>query len=100
MFEEDKLYNKGNTKRSSSRDSEKFKRRNNRNQRTASKFVMPKDAIIDYKNFSLLQRYINDRGKIVPRRISGVTAKQQRLLTASIKRARFLALLTTGGVKK
>jgi len=43
---------------------------------------------------------LNDRGKIVPRRLSGITAKQQRELTSAIKVARYLALLTTGGVKK
>jgi len=61
---------------------------------------MAKDADIDYKNVALLQKYLNDRGKIVPRRISGVTAKKQRQLSLAIKRARFLGLLTTGGVKK
>jgi small subunit ribosomal protein S18 len=55
---------------------------------------------IDYKNFSLLQKFLNERGKIIPRRISGVTAKEQRQLVVAIKRARHLALLTTGGIKK
>jgi len=65
----------------------------------SQKYQLPKDAVIDYKNVSLLQKFINDRGKIVPRRISGVTANKQRQLSLAIKRARFLALLTTGGVK-
>jgi small subunit ribosomal protein S18 len=69
-------------------------------QRNTAKFQLPKDANIDYKNFTLLQKYLNDRGKIVPRRISGVSAKEQRQLTTAIKRARILALLTTGGYKK
>lgn len=51
---------------------------------------------IDYKNIPLLQKYLTERGRIVSRRISGVTAKQQRQLTTSIKRARFLGLLTSG----
>ena len=54
---------------------------------------MPKDADINYKNLGLLQKYINDRGKIVPRRVSGATAKQQRQLLLAIKRARFFGLL-------
>ncbi|MDY6803321.1 MAG: 30S ribosomal protein S18 [Cyanobacteriota bacterium] len=48
---------------------------------------------IDYKDVDLLRKYITERGKILPRRITGFTAKQQRDLTRSIKRARQLALL-------
>lgn len=48
---------------------------------------------IDYKDVDLLRKYITERGKILPRRITGLTAKQQRELTKSIKRARQLALL-------
>ena len=48
---------------------------------------------IDYKDTKLLQRYISERGKIVPSRITAVSAKKQRELATAIKRARFLALL-------
>ena len=48
---------------------------------------------IDYKDVRLLQRYISERGKIVPARITAVSAKKQRELAKAIKRARFLALL-------
>ncbi len=48
---------------------------------------------IDYKDTRLLQRYISERGKIVPARITAVGAKNQRALARAIKRARFLALL-------
>ncbi len=48
---------------------------------------------IDYKDVRLLQRYISERGKIVPSRITAVTAKKQRELAKAIKRARFLGLL-------
>lgn len=48
---------------------------------------------IDYKDVELLRRFITERGKILPRRVTGLTAKQQRDLTQSIKRARLLALL-------
>ena len=48
---------------------------------------------IDYKDVKLLQRYISERGKIVPSRITAVSAKKQRELSRAIKRARFLALL-------
>jgi len=48
---------------------------------------------IDYKDISKLQRYVSDRGRIAPRRRTGVCAKHQRKLALAIKRARFLALL-------
>jgi len=49
--------------------------------------------VIDYKDTKLLQRFISERGKIVPSRITAVSAKKQRELAKAIKRARFLALL-------
>ena len=48
---------------------------------------------IDYKDVKLLQRYISERGKIVPSRITAVSQKNQRKLAQAIKRARYLALL-------
>ncbi|MFW5991898.1 MAG: 30S ribosomal protein S18 [Halanaerobiaceae bacterium] len=51
------------------------------------------DREIDYKDIKTMRRYLTDRGKIVPRRITGNCAKHQRAVTAAIKRARLLALL-------
>ncbi|WP_448533465.1 30S ribosomal protein S18 [Parathermosynechococcus lividus] len=48
---------------------------------------------IDYKDVDLLRRFITERGKILPRRVTGLTAKQQRQLAVAIKRARVMALL-------
>jgi small subunit ribosomal protein S18 len=48
---------------------------------------------IDYKDIDLLRKFISEQGKILPRRVTGLTAKQQRQLTRAIKRARILALL-------
>ena len=48
---------------------------------------------IDYKDVKLLQRYISERGKIVPSRITAVSNKKQRILANAIKRARYMALL-------
>lgn len=48
---------------------------------------------IDYKDVKLLQRFVSERGKIVPSRITAVSAPKQRELARAIKRARFLALL-------
>jgi small subunit ribosomal protein S18 len=57
------------------------------------KRTLDPSIVIDYKNIDVLKRFITDRGKIIPRRISGATAKQQRLITQSVKRARFLSLI-------
>lgn len=48
---------------------------------------------IDYKDVSTLSRFITERGKIIPRRISGISLRHQRLLTNAIKKARYMALL-------
>jgi len=54
---------------------------------------------VDYKDINLLQKYITDRGKILSRRVTGVSAKEQRDLVRAIKKARFLGLLTMLGSK-
>ena len=56
-------------------------------------FSGPNAPKIDYKDVKLLQRFVSERGKIVPSRITAVSAKKQRELAKAIKRARFLALL-------
>ena len=48
---------------------------------------------IDYKDEKVLRRFISERGKIIPRRISGTSAKYQRMLVEAIKRARHMAIL-------
>ncbi len=53
----------------------------------------PNAPKIDYKDAKLLQRYVSERGKIVPSRITAVSNKKQRELARAIKRARYLALL-------
>ena len=56
-------------------------------------YCVEKAEKVDYKEVEKLRKYISERGKIVPRRISGSCAKHQRQLTEAIKRARFMALL-------
>ena len=48
---------------------------------------------VDYKETDLLKRYVSEKGKILPRRVTGTCAKHQRTLTISIKRARIIALM-------
>ena len=61
--------------------------------RKSCPFSGPNAPKIDYKDTKLLQRFISERGKIVPSRITAVSTKKQRELSQAIKRARYLALL-------
>ena len=64
-----------------------------RKKKRVCQFCADKNAKIDYKDTQRLQRYVTERGKILPRRISGTCAKHQRQLTDAIKRSRNIALL-------
>ena len=64
-----------------------------RSKRKVCAFCVDKAESIDYKDVAKLRKYVTERGKILPRRISGTCAKHQRELTTSIKRARNIALL-------
>ena len=61
--------------------------------RKSCPFSAPNAPKIDYKDVKLLQRFLSERGKIVPSRITAVSTKKQRELAQAIKRARYLALL-------
>ena len=61
--------------------------------RKVCRFCVDKVDIIDFKDVKLLQNFIPERGKVLPRRISGVCATHQRMLAEAIKRARNIALL-------
>jgi small subunit ribosomal protein S18 len=64
-----------------------------RKRRKSCQFCIDKLEYIDYKDVARLRRYLTERAKIVPRRVSGNCAKHQRELTTAIKRARQIALL-------
>ena len=57
-------------------------------------FSQPNSPTIDYKDIRLLSRYITEKGKIIPSRITGVSRKKQKELAKAIKRARFLSLMS------
>lgn len=83
----------------------KQNRRNNRNndedydpkfRRTRKKvcaLCANKDLVLDYKNADQLKKFINEKGKILPRRATGACAKHQRDITQAVKRARHIAIL-------
>ncbi|NLV91418.1 MAG: 30S ribosomal protein S18 [Firmicutes bacterium] len=69
------------------------RRRGRRGKRKICAFCVDRVGTIDYKDVGRLRRYMTERGKILPRRISGNCARHQRQLTTAIKRARQVALL-------
>jgi small subunit ribosomal protein S18 len=69
------------------------KKRRGLQRRKVCPFCADKTLAIDWKSPVILKRFITERGKMVPRRISGVCARHQRSLTVAIKRARHIALL-------
>lgn len=64
-----------------------------RRKRKGCAFCQDKATSIDYKDTKKLQKYLTERGKILPRRVTGNCAKHQRMLTSAIKRSRIIALL-------
>lgn len=61
--------------------------------RRACRFCVDKKIVIDYKDARFLQPFVSERGRIMPRRLSGNCAKHQREVTAAVKRARILAII-------
>lgn len=61
--------------------------------RKICRYCENKIEYVDYKDERLLRRFVNERGKIIPRRVSGNCARHQRRLTVAVKRARILAIL-------
>jgi len=68
-------------------------RRDRRKRRKVCAFCVDKIAVVDYKDTSRLRKFLTERAKILPRRITGNCARHQRQLTRAIKRARQMALL-------
>ncbi len=70
-----------------------MRRRPMRRRKKVCIFCADENKAIDYKDVNLLKRYVSERGKILPRRITGNCAKHQRALTLAVKRARHIALM-------
>lgn len=70
-----------------------YNRNNNHKRKKVCQFCVDKVTDIDYKETAKLRKYISERAKIVPRRVTGTCAKHQRQLAVAIKRARVVALL-------
>ena len=72
---------------------ERTDRRNRKSRKKVCAFCMDKIEHIDYKDVPRLRRYLSDRAKIIPRRVTGTCARHQRQLPVAVKRARHLAFL-------
>ena len=72
---------------------ERTDRRNRKSRKKVCAFCMDKIENIDYKDVPRLKRYLSDRAKIIPRRVTGTCARHQRQLTVAVKRARHVAFL-------
>lgn len=72
---------------------ERNDRRNRKSRKKVCAFCMDKIENIDYKDVTRLKRYLSDRAKIIPRRVTGTCARHQRQLTVAVKRARHVAFL-------
>ena len=70
-----------------------MKRRGGRRRKKVCVFCADKALVIDYKDADKLKKFVSEKGKILPRRITGNCAKHQRALTVAIKRARHIALM-------
>ena len=81
-------YNKGEKT-----DSPAKRRGGMRRKRKVCVFCGEEHAVIDYKDVNKLRKYVSERGKILPRRITGTCARHQRALTTAVKRARHIALM-------
>lgn len=68
--------------------------------RRPMKIAVPEGAALDFKNVELLKKFLTDRGKMLARRLTGVTAQQQRNISRAIKQARYLGLLPAGSAKR
>ncbi len=74
------------------RNANNFKKRGRRRKRVCQ-YCAEKATTIDYKDTKKLEKSLSERGKILPRRVTGTCAKHQRKLTTAVKRARHMALL-------
>ncbi len=107
MMDDDDMYDRddrdddavGGVVRKASRADDPLGIRRRSGRKRPPPFVNDPDFVFDYKDPQTLRHFITERGKVVPRRISGLTAKQQRALTRAIKRARMIALLPYTAVK-
>ena len=84
---------KQNNRRNNRNNDEDFNPKFRKMRKKVCALCANKDLVLDYKNAEQLRKFINDKGKILPRRATGACAKHQRDITLEVKRARHIAVL-------
>ena len=84
---------KSNFKKNRNNGDEDFNPRFRKQRKKVCALCADKDFVLDYKNADQLRKFINEKGKILPRRATGACAKHQRDITLAVKRARHIAVL-------
>ena len=88
----DKKQNNRNNRRRNNGD-EDFNPKFRKMRKKVCALCANKDLVLDYKNADQMKKYVNEKGKILPRRATGACAKHQRDITSAVKRARHIAIL-------
>ena len=89
----DRKQNGKNNKRRNANNDEEFNPRFRKMRKKVCVMCNNKDFVLDYKNADQLKKFVNEKGKILPRRATGACAKHQRDITQAVKRARTIAIL-------
>jgi len=85
--------NKRNNKKNDRKNDEDYNPRFRKMRKKVCPLCADKNLVLDYKNADVMKKFINDKGKILPRRTTGACSKHQRDITLAIKRARAIAIL-------
>lgn len=85
--------NKRNNKKNDRKNDEDYNPRFRKMRKKVCPLCADKNLVLDYKNADQLRKFVNDKGKILPRRATGACAKHQRDITIAVKRARQIAIL-------
>lgn len=88
-----KQNNKNNNRRRNNNGDEEFNPKFRKIRKKVCVMCANKDFVLDYKNADQMKKFINEKGKILPRRATGACAKHQRSITQAVKRARHIAIL-------
>ena len=84
---------KQNNRRNNRNNDEDFNPKFRKMRKKVCALCANKDLVLDYKNADQLKKFVNEKGKILPRRATGACAKHQRAITLTVKRARHIAIL-------
>ena len=85
--------NKRNNKKNDRKNDEDYNPRFRKMRKKVCPLCADKNLVLDYKNADQLRKFVNDKGKILPRRTTGACSKHQRDITTAVKRARHIAIL-------